>query len=63
VIRFIVCNDVAAVPYPGCQHRFVYENLRVKATYDRGRLASWAEIETNVRALLDRLRKTPVTEG
>jgi hypothetical protein len=57
VIRFIVCNDVAAVPSPGCEHRFVYENLRVKATYDRGRLASWAEIETNVRALLDRFRK------
>jgi hypothetical protein len=63
LIRFIVCSGVTAVPSPGCQHRFVYENLRVDATYDRKRLASWADIESKVRALLDRFRKAPVTEG
>jgi hypothetical protein len=63
VIRFIVCNDVAAVPSPGCEHRFVYKNLRVKATYDRGRLASWSEIETEVRALLDRFLTSSTGQG
>jgi len=63
VIRFIVCNDVAAVPSPGCEHRFLYENLRVKATYDRGRLASWSEIETEVRALLDRFLTSSTGQG
>lgn len=53
VTRFIVCKGVTAVPYPSCQHRFVYESLRVKATYDRSRLASWAEIESKIRDLLD----------
>ena len=57
--RFIVCNGVTAVPHPGCQHRFVYENLRVNATYSRSQLGSWAEIESKVRGLLDRFRGIP----
>jgi hypothetical protein len=60
VTRFIVCNGVTAVPYPGCQHRFVYKNLRANATYNRSRLASWSQIESQIRALLDRFL-TPST--
>jgi hypothetical protein len=63
VIRFIVCKGVAAVPSPSCQHRFLYGNLRVNAMYNRSRLASWSEIETEVRALLDRFLTSSTGQG
>lgn len=38
VTRFVVSSGVAAVPSPGCEHRFICRGLSVKADYGRSGL-------------------------
>ena len=63
VTRFLVCRTKTTVPYPGCAHFFLYEGLRVQASYDRKHLPSWAELETKIKFLLDRFHEMSEAEG
>lgn len=62
VKRFILCDAVTAVPYPGCAHQFLYRGLRTQATYSRDYIAQWREVEAKVRSLLDRFGTPPHEE-
>jgi len=44
---------------PACAHHFEHDGLRIEATYSRTFVSQWREIETAIKALLDRFERAP----
>jgi len=54
LVRYIRCNVDGSVPFPGCEHEFVYLNLFFTLGYGKTQLPKWRAIEDSIKRLFDR---------
>lgn len=54
LVRIINCLVDGSVPFPGCNHEFVYRNLFFELSYGKTQLPNWRTIEESVERLIDR---------
>jgi len=53
LVRLIKCLVDESVPFPGCNHDFVYRNLFFELSYGKAQLPNWQKIEESVKRLID----------
>ncbi|MBB4277403.1 hypothetical protein [Rhizobium mongolense] len=53
LLTSVICDGTGTVPYPRCDHLFLYKNIIVKLNFNARSLKSWVYIEANVRNKLE----------